>query len=227
MLSAWWLAMAGLTLYHQPLPEAPLQPSVLAVASGRVPLQMPCYGLVCSDAEWRPPDRYTRLLPAPAPGVLQPLRPQRASPLASRRRAPLHSPASRRHWSASHASHSRVDTRYGYEAIRTPDTRLRVEFGTGYRLRPYADYGTAVPGPIARGTLQFTHHLADRARLQQHVLVETGRENTTLRQVLAVDVVLQPQWTLQSTLELRHDTGADAGRGATSTQGALRLRYSY
>lgn len=224
MLPACWLAIAGLTVYHQPLPESPLEPAPLAVASGRVSLRLPCYDLVCADAEWRSSTQRTWLMPAPAPGTLPKLRPQHASPLVSRRRVPLHSPASRRHWAASHASRSRVDTRYGYEAIRTPDTRLQVEFGTGYRLQPHVDFGTAVPGPIARGNFLLTQTLADRARLQQHVLIEAGRENATLRQTLGVELKLQPKWTLQSSLEIRHDTAANVGRGDTVTLGSLTLR---
>lgn len=226
MFAVWWLAFAGLPVFQQPLPESPQEPAVYAVASGRASLRAPCYALVCTDAEWSAPTRYTRLRRPESPGAIPQLQPLRV-PVIAARRYPLYSPASRRDWRASHASHTRIDTRFGYEAIRTPDTRLQMEVGTGYRLEPYADFGTAAAGPIASGQLQLSRSLADGALLRQQVQVETGRSNTTLRQALGVDLELRPQWTLHSNLEVRHDTTADGGQGHTDTEGSLRLRYAF
>ena len=226
MLAALWLALAGPPVFQQPLPESPGEPAVFAIAGGRADLRRPCYTLVCKDADWRAPTRYTRIERAPAPGVVPQLAPLRV-PVIAARRYPLYSPATRRDWHSFHGSHSRFDTRFGYEAVRTPDTNLRIELGTGYRLQPYADYGTAAEGPIARGSLQLRQDIADRARLTQQLLVETGRFNTTTRQVVGVDLRLQPQWTLHSNLELRHDSAGDGGRGATDTEGSMQLRYAF
>lgn len=226
MFAVWWLAFAGLPVFHQPLPESPDEPALLAVAAGRAALRTPCYALACRDAEWSEPTRYTRLRRPASPGTIPQLQPLRLAAIASRA-YPLYSPPSRRDWQAYHGNQDRVDTRYGYEAIRTPDTRLSVEMGTGYRLQPYADFGTAVPGPIARGNVQLSQSLGDRARLTQQVLVEAGRENTILRQTLGVDLELRPQWMLRSSYELRHDTFADDGKGVTDTEGSLRLQYTF
>jgi len=226
MFAVWWLAFAGLPVFQQPLPESPEEPAAFAVAAGRAALRMPCYALACKDAEWAGPSRYTRLRRPASPGTIPQLQPLRVAAIASRR-YPLYSPASRRDWHAFHGSDSRFDTRIGYEAIRTPDTQLRVEMGTGYRLQPYADFGTAVPGPIARGNLQLSRSFGERAQLTQRVQVEAGRENTTLRQTLGVDLELRPQWTLHSDFELRHDTFANDGKGVTDSEGSLRLQYSF
>jgi hypothetical protein len=226
MPAVWWLAFAGLPIFQQPLPESPAEPAAIAVAAGRAELRTPCYALACKDAEWSGPSRYVRLRRPATPGTIPQLQPLRVAAIAARR-YPLYSPAKRRDWHAAYGSKSRFDARYGFEAIRTPDTTLKVEMGTGYRLQPYADFGTAVPGPIARGNLALSQNLGDRARLTQRVEFETGRENTTLRQTLGVDLELRPQWLLRSSYELRHDTFANGGEGVTDTEGSLQLQYRF
>lgn len=226
MLAAWWLAVAGLPVFQQPLPESPREPAAIAVAAGRADLRAPCYGLACAGAEWDRGARTAVLRRPIAPGTVVPAEGLPAPGIAARR-TPLHSPASRRDWHGSHADASRVDTRFGYEPVRTEDTSVRVEMGTGYRLQPYADWGTAVPGPIARGNLQLRQELGERARLTQQVQVEAGRANTMLRQTIGLDLQLRPQWQLETRYELRHDTFANDGDGATDSEGAMRLRYQF
>lgn len=226
MPASWWLAVAGLPVFMQPLPESPREPALVAVVAGRAALRAPCYGLVCADAEWvvgAPPRTLQRPV---APGTVVPVEGLPAPKIATAR-TPLNSPASRRAWHNSHADATRVDTRFGYEAVRTPETSVRVEMGTGYRIQPYADWGTAVEGPIARGSLQLRQDFGDHARLTQQVQVETGRANTMLRQVVGLDLALRPQWQLQTRYELRHDTLADGGAGATDSEGTMRLRYEF
>lgn len=226
MLAALWLALAAPPVFIQPLPESPGEPSAVALATGRADLRRPCYHLVCEDAGWRAPNRFTRIGQSKAPGSVDPLAKVRLPAIAARR-YPLYSPATRRDWRSSHGSHSRFTTSVGYEAVRTPDTQVKLEFGTGYRLQPYADYGTAAEGPIARGRLELRQNIADRALLTQNLLVETGRFNTTTRQVIGLDLQLQPQWTLHSNFELRHDSAGNGGSGATDTEGSMHVRYRF
>lgn len=226
MLAALWLALAAPPVFTQPLPDSPGEPAVFAVAAGRADLRRPCYQLVCADAGWSAPSRFTRIERARIPGTIDPVVPMRLPAIAARR-YPLYSPASRRDWRITHGSHSRFTAGFGYEALRTPDTAVKVELGTGYRLQPYADHGTAIEGPIARGRLELSRNIADRALLTQNLLVETGRFNTTTRQVIGLDLKLLPQWTLHSNFELRHDSAGNGGSGATDTEGSLRVRYRF
>ncbi|WP_242112745.1 DUF481 domain-containing protein [Luteimonas aquatica] len=227
MSTAWWLALAGLPVFQHPLPESPGEPALVAIAAGRASLRMPCYELVCPDAEWMAPTRYTALRAPKAPGALPRLRPMRTPLLATRSITSLSAPTSRRDWINSEISNTKIGTSYGFEALRRPGTDLRVQLGTGYRIVPYADYGTAMPGPIARGGFVLSQDLSDRARLDQQVMVETGRRNTYVRQTIGVDVTVAPQWTLRSDLEMRHDSAANNGKGATDTEGSVKLRYSF
>lgn len=227
MLAGWWLAVAGLPIYTHPLPAAPEQPAVAAVFARQVPMRRPCYRLACRDAEWTADGRTPRIWSPKAPGV----RPRTvAHPLVKlpdRRFVPLHSPFASRESFRSGGNHVRWDTSYGLEAIRSPETSLRVEFGTGFRIEPYTDYGTSAMGPVARGKLQLSQELGRRASFTQQVQVETGRENTFVRQTMAFDYQLFPQWTLRSNFELRHDTLGNGGRGRTDTEGSVKLRRAF
>jgi|SRR5690606_29006902 len=226
MLAALWLALATPPVFIAPLPESPGEPAAIALAAGRADLRRPCYHLVCADAGWSAPSRFTRIGQPRTPGTADSLVPMRLPAIAARR-YPLYSPASRRDTRINHGSHSRFTAGFGYEAVRTPDTTVKVELGTGYRLQPYADYGTAGEGPIARGRLELRQNIADRALLTQNLLVETGKFNTTTRQVIGLDLELLPQWTLHSNFELRHDSAGNGGSGATDTEGSLRVRYRF
>jgi hypothetical protein len=227
MTAVWWLALAGLPVFQQPLPESPGEPAAFAVVAGRAALRMPCYAVVCPDAEWMARSRYTTLMQPKVPGTLPSLRAIRTSPLATHSYASLSAPTSPRDWVNTEASDVKVDTTFGIDAFRRPGTDLQLQVGTGYRLQPYTDYGTAVMGPIARGGVQFSQAFGDRAWLNQQLLVETGRRNTFVRQTVGVDILLQPQWTLQSRVEMNHDTAANDGKGQTDTQSSLNLRYVF
>src|SRR3546814_2072702 len=90
-----------------------------------------------------------------------------ASPLATRSYASLHAPATKREWFDAEASYAKVDTTYGMQAISRPDTKVQLELGTGYRLQPYAEYGTAAIGVLATGGLRLSPRFGDWAAINQ------------------------------------------------------------
>ena len=227
MIAGWWLAIAGLPVHTSPLPAAPEHPAVVAVASRQVPLRLPCYRLACSDAEWTPVASYQRIWSPRAPGVRARTVAPAVVKLPNRRLAPLNSPYAPRDRIRSGGNHVKWDTTYGLEAIRSPDTLLQVEFGTGLRIEPYTDYGTAVPGLVARGGFSLQQRFGNRALWNQRVLFETGRENTYVRQSVGLDLRLADDWMLHSSLEMWHDTAANGGEGRTEKTGSLRLRYAF
>ena len=221
MLAPSWLAVAGLPVFQQPFPEAPAQPAAVALAAGEVSRRLPCLQLRCAGSEWQAPVAATthayregnaQVLQVPLPGAPRP-------------GFGLSAPASRRDWTQGYASNVGVGAGFGVEAVRLPDTKLRVEVGPGYRIEPLADYGTATSGPVARGRIDLQQRLGGRARLEQRLQVETGRQNTVVRNAVGVSVTLQPQWLLRSDLETRHDSAA--GGGQTNTEGSVRLQYAF
>ncbi|WP_202839287.1 DUF481 domain-containing protein [Luteimonas saliphila] len=228
MFASWWLAVVGLPVFMQPLPEAPAVPAAVAVASGQVSLRQPCLRLACADGEWmasRP--GASALARTSAPGAIPAIEPQRLPRLATRRYIGLSSPASRRDWFYSTGGAALVDTRYGLEAVRSRHTQVQIELGTGYRLQPYANYGTAAQGPVASGQLRLSQRLGERAELNQQVRVERGRENAFVRQTIGLDLQLDPQWSLLGDLELRHDSAGNGGDGRTDREGSVRLHYAF
>jgi putative salt-induced outer membrane protein YdiY len=178
-----------------------------------VSLQRPCYSFECLQAGWR-------LSAAPLPSRRNPFALSRTLP---RQRSSLRAPATRREWVATYGSNARLGTRYGISAFRDPDTQVQLEVGSGFRLQPYADDGIGHIGPVARGSLLWLQRIGQNARLVQQVRVETGRGDTFVRNSMSLDITLQPNWTLRSSVDLRHDSAADD----TAAQGSVQLRYSF
>src|SRR3546814_8419229 len=125
---------------------------------------------------------YTTLWKPRVPGTVPRLRPARASPLATRSYASLHAPTTKREWFDAEASYAKVDTTYGMQAIRRPDTKVQLELGTGYRLPPYAEYGTAAIGVIATGGLRLSQRFGAGAETHQRGRGEPGSPHTVLSQ---------------------------------------------
>jgi hypothetical protein len=210
---AFWLAVFMPPVFVQPFPQAPDTPAAIAILAGDVSLQRPCYTLRCLQDGWQ-------LAATPLPARRNPFSLRRGLPA---QRGFLYAPATRREWTSNYSSNARLGTRYGIDAIRDPETQLSIEVGSGYRLQPYADDGIGHIGPVARGSLRWLQRLGDRARLEQQVRVETGRGDTYVRNMMSLDIVLESNWTLRSSVDLRHDSAADD----TAAQGSLQLRYSF
>lgn len=221
MLASAWLALAGLPVFFQPLPQTADQASVVAVANGSAGLRRLCLRLRCPGYEWRRPSAAIayRKRPAPAsatrlPGAL----PTGTQALDARYSAQL--------WSSNYFNDLGIGTSLGLNPFRTPDTNVTMSFGPALRIQPYVDDGTARRGLVARGQIGWNQKLGDRAWLTQRIRVEKGADNTFVRNSLGVDVFLYPQWVLDSDIETIHDTVAD-GKGVTDTSGTLNLRYSF
>lgn len=94
-------------------------------------------------------------------------------------------------------------------------------------MQPYVDDGVATTGAVARGKVEWRQQLAPRTLLVQQLKLEAGRSDTYVRNTVGVDVEVLPQWLLQSSLETRHDSAADGGRGRTENTGKVQLRYAF
>ena len=223
MLASLWLVVAGLPVFQQPFAAVPEQPAAIALAAGEGSLRRPCLRLMCVGAEWEPPaPATTYAYRGDEQPVVRTVLPGEARPGVRRLPAPGH-----RDWMAPYAGLDRVGARYGTTVVDKPSTGVDIEIGTGYRWQPYADNGGADTGLVARGRLELRQKIGERARLRQQTRVETGRQNTYVRNSLGVEVELKPQWNLSSDVEVRHDTAAKGGSGRTDTEGNVRLRYAF
>lgn len=222
MLIPLWLAVAGLPVFQQPIDTAPDRPFAVALAAGNVSMRRPCLQLQCGEWE-RPAAATTYAYREHARQVKRTALPGEKKPGT---RA-LPAPNARHDWMAPYAGLDRVSARYGRSVIDKPNTDVSIEVGTGYRWRPYVDNGGADTGPVARGFIELRQKIGPYAQLRQQTRIEAGRDNTWLRNSLGVEVQFQPQWSLSSDLEVRHDTAANGGDGATNTEGKVRLRYAF
>lgn len=219
MVAAFWLAVLMPPVFVQPFPQAPDAPAAIALVAGQVSLQRACYSLECLQAGWRLSSVRLSMAPLP-PAQRNPFALPRAM---SAHRGSLHAPATRREWTANYGSNARLGTRYGIDAIRDPDTQVSIEVGSGYRLQPYADDGIGHIGPVARGSLLWLQRIGENARMVQQVRVETGRGDTFVRNSMSLDISLLSNWTLRSSVDVRHDSAADD----MATQGSVQLRYTF
>lgn len=223
MIVPLWLAVAGLPVFQQPIAEVPDRPAAIAMVAGDVSLRKPCLRVRCADAEWRPPDPATTYAyrgdDQPAVRTTLP-----GSPTKGVRSLPA---PRRQDWVAPYAGLDRVGGRYGRNLVSTPTTAVQVEVGTGFRWRPYVDNGSADTGPVARGRVALQQKVGEHARLRQETRVESGRDNTWVRNSLGVDIELQPNWSLRSEVEVRHDTAGNGGSGRTDSEGRVRLFYDF
>lgn len=212
----------GLALLLGPFVSIPTpvyggEPALIALASDPAHLRLPCYSTQCGDGGWRVADgaRAPRLVTATRRPVSLP---------GSRRHAPLSAPATRRDASSHYASHFRVGTTYGYDALRDGDTRVGLNFGAGYRLAALHDDGVRHAGPVFRGELRVGQRLGERAQWTQRIQVEAGREDTFVKQSIGLDVALWPQWTLETDAVIRHRPDSDALQTAEGWLG-IRRRF--
>jgi hypothetical protein len=217
MPAVWWFAVLGQPVFALPLAQVPDKPAVFAIASADPRLRPPCLSLRCLRTGWE----------SPTDAKLADNR--TASPFAKPRALPrirsfgLYAPASRREWTANDGHDWRVGTRFGFTPIREGDTQLKVEFGGGYRFQPYVDDGTSAAGPVARSRIELTRKLGPSVQFSQQVRVESGRYDTYLRNVIALDVQLEPNWRLRSQVQTTHDSDAPT----STTTGSVQLRYSF
>lgn len=216
MVAVWWFAVLGQPVFVLPLPQVADSPAVFAVASADPRLRSACLSLRCLQTGWELPDPSFAANPPASPFATP-----RALPRA--RSHGLSAPASSREWTASDGHDWRVSTRYGFTPIRQGGTQLKVEIGGGYRFQPYVDDGTSTAGPVARSRIELTRQLGPRMQFSQQVRVESGRYDTYLRNVFALDVQLEPRLLLRSQVQTTRDSDA----ANSTTTGSVQLHYNF
>jgi len=116
---------------------------------------------------------------------------------------------------------------HGYQWINSEATKLRTEIGPGYRRAKDAVTAETNSDFIVRGGLDFTHALTDTTKLYNTLLVESGSDNTFLKNDLGVAVAINSTLALKAGLQARHNTDVSAGIKKTDTLTTLNLVYSF
>lgn len=215
-------AALGLALMAGPfltLPASALvepAPHVAQLGSDPAHMRLWCYSLRCGDEEWHAPKlerpRFASVRVAgPLPG--------------SGSWIGLRAPATPRESHASYANDWRVGARYGVQALRDGPARVAVQLGAGYRLAPLGDDGIHQPGPVVRGALDFGYRFGERVNWNQLIQWEAGQGQTFVKQSIGLDVLLWPDWTLETDFAIHHDEMGRSGLESAESSVQLHRRF--
>lgn len=118
-------------------------------------------------------------------------------------------------------------TGYGYEVFRSDAHRLFFEAGPGYRLAK--DQGARVHHKegIARGLMDWSLKVTDTATLTDTLLVEAGRRNTFVRNLLGVQVAVNKKLAMKAGLETRYNSDVEPGIVQTDNLTTVNLVYNF
>ncbi|MET0329739.1 MAG: DUF481 domain-containing protein [Luteimonas sp.] len=116
---------------------------------------------------------------------------------------------------------------YGYEPFMREDTRLVFEIGPGYRWAKEQDVRVHNNEAIARGYMDFSHQLTETTRLYDTLLIESGGDNTFVRNDLGVQVKVTDALALKAGFEVRHNTDVAEGRQRTDRLTTVNIVYGF
>ncbi|MET0290600.1 MAG: DUF481 domain-containing protein [Pseudoxanthomonas sp.] len=116
---------------------------------------------------------------------------------------------------------------YGIDAIKSDRTKLTFEVGPGYRWSKLQDLRVHENELIARGWMDFTHQFTDTTSVYDRLLVESGSENTFIKNELGVQVSMTQALALKVGLEARHNTNSLPDTKKTDTLTTANVVYAF
>lgn len=116
---------------------------------------------------------------------------------------------------------------YGYQWADSEATKFRTEIGPGYRRAEKAADGDTESEAILRGVADFSHVLTENTRLVNTFLLESGSDNTFLRNDFGVAVAMNESLALKAGLQARHNTDVAPGIKKTDTLTTMNLVYTF
>jgi len=115
---------------------------------------------------------------------------------------------------------------YGYYFVKNDRTTFSGEIGPGYRRGRNAETGEIESGVIARGLLDLSHQLTDTTELFNTFLVESGSDNTFMRNDFGIAVAISDAFALKAGLQARRNSDVEPGIKTTDTLTTLNLVYN-
>lgn len=129
---------------------------------------------------------------------------------------------------------------YGYEAIKSEQTSLKLELGAGYRRTQPQDTFELLPSgqlvrtsydkegdAIARGELEFEHKLTETTQLFNDFLVESGSDNTFMQNDLGIAVKISDAFAVKTGFQIRHNSDVIPPQKKTDRLFTTNLVYSF
>lgn len=128
---------------------------------------------------------------------------------------------------ASFESQATFSIGHGYQWLASETTKLSTQFGPGYRRAKEALSGEIQSDFIVRGGLDFSRVLTGNTTLFNTFLVESGSDNTFMKNDFGVAVAMNSTLALKAGLQARHNTDVTPGVKKTDTLTTLNLAYSF
>lgn len=116
---------------------------------------------------------------------------------------------------------------YGFEAFMSEETKLVFEIGPGYRWSKAQDMRVHNNEAIARGFMDFSHQLTETTRLFDTLLIESGGDNTFVRNEFGVQVRMTDALALKAGFEIRHNTDVSDDRRRTDRLTTVNVVYGF
>ena len=116
---------------------------------------------------------------------------------------------------------------YGFEAFMSEETKLVFEIGPGYRWSKEQDVRVHNNEAIARGFMDFSHQLTETTRLFDTLLIESGGDNTFVRNEFGVQVRMTDALALKDGFEIRHNTDVSDDRRRTDRLTTVNVVYGF
>ncbi|MCD9126510.1 DUF481 domain-containing protein [Luteimonas fraxinea] len=116
---------------------------------------------------------------------------------------------------------------YGFEALMSEETKLVFEIGPGYRWSKEQDVRMHNNEAIARGFMDFSHQLTETTRLFDTLLIESGGDNTFVRNEFGVQVRMTDALALKAGFEIRHNTDVSDDRRRTDRLTTVNVVYGF
>ncbi len=120
----------------------------------------------------------------------------------------------------------------GWRVLTEEGRRLALEAGPGLRRAARrrgiaGEGGTAEQDLILRASLDYRQRLSASAEFYEEALVESGRDNTHLKNDFGLRLKINDRLGLKASLAVRHNSSAPAGARRTDTLTSLNLAYDF
>lgn len=116
---------------------------------------------------------------------------------------------------------------YGYRVLEGETHFLKLEAGPGVRFSEERESGESETELIGRGYAEYRWVISGNTELSNHLLVETGGENTFLENQTALVVAINSRLALKTGFAVRHNTDVAEGRDNTDTLTTMNLVYDF
>ena len=115
---------------------------------------------------------------------------------------------------------------YGRVLVDSESNKLKGEIGLGVRRAEERISGDSDTEAIARGVLGYQHIFSETASLTNDLLVESGSDNTFVKNITALNADIAGDFGLQVAYEIRHNTDVADGIDKTDRVSSINLVYA-